>query len=330
MKRTSLPLQRREFITALGGAAVAWPLAARAQQPSMPVIGLLRAGQMDEKGLTALRTGLSELGYAEGRNVAIELHATEQYDRLPVLASELVRRQVAVIYASTLSAALAAKAATATIPIVFSIGGDPIEAGLVTSMSRPTGNLTGATIFLGELLPKRLELLRELVPSATLIGVLLNPNNPNSEARSRDVQEAARTIGQRILLVQAGNERDFVSAFSTLVHQRAGALVVSDDPLLSVHSEQIIALAARHALPTIYFFRLDTVNGGMMSYGVNIDDQYRQAGTYVGRILKGEKPADLPVLQPTKFDLVINLKTAKSLGLTVPPTLLARADEVIE
>jgi putative ABC transport system substrate-binding protein len=321
---------RREFITALGGAAVAWPLAARAQQPSMPVIGLLRAGQMDEKGLTALRTGLSELGYAEGRNVAIELHATEQYDRLPVLASELVRRQVAVIYASTLSAALAAKAATATIPIVFSIGGDPIEAGLVTSMSRPTGNLTGATIFLGELLPKRLELLRELVPSATLIGVLLNPNNPNSEARSRDVQEAARTIGQRILLVQAGNERDFVSAFSTLVQQRAGALVVSDDPLLSVHSEQIIALAARHALPTIYFFRLDTVNGGMMSYGVNIDDQYRQAGTYVGRILKGEKPADLPVLQPTKFDLVINLKTAKSLGLTVPPTLLARADEVIE
>jgi putative ABC transport system substrate-binding protein len=323
-------MRRREFITALGGAAVSWPLAARAQQPSMPVIGLLRAGQMDEKGLTALRTGLSELGYAEGRNVAIELHATEQYDRLPVLASELVRRQVAVIYASTLSAALAAKAATATIPIVFSIGGDPIEAGLVTSMSRPTGNLTGATIFLGELLPKRLELLRELVPSATLIGVLLNPNNPNSEARSRDVQEAARTIGQRILLVQAGNERDFVSAFSTLVQQRAGALVVSDDPLLSVHSEQIIALAARHALPTIYFFRLDTVNGGMMSYGANIDDQYRQAGTYVGRILKGEKPADLPVLQPTKFDLVINLKTAKSLGLTVPPTLLARADEVIE
>ena len=321
---------RREFITALGGAAVAWPLAARAQQPSMPVIGLLRAGQMDEKGLTALRTGLSELGYAEGRNVAIELHATEQYDRLPVLASELVRRQVAVIYASTLSAALAAKAATATIPIVFSIGGDPIEAGLVTSMSRPTGNLTGATIFLGELLPKRLELLRELVPSATLIGVLLNPNNPNSEARSRDVQEAARTIGQRILLLQAGNERDFVSAFSTLVQQRAGALVVSDDPLLSVHSEQIIALAARHALPTIYFFRLDTVNGGMMSYGANIDDQYRQAGTYVGRILKGEKPVDLPVLQPTRFDLVINLKTAKSLGLTVPPTLLARADEVIE
>jgi len=323
-------MRRREFITALGGAAVAWPLAARAPQPSMPVLGLLRAGQMDEKGLTALRTGLSELGYAEGRNVAIELHATEQYDRLPVLASELVRRQVAVIYASTLSAALAAKAATATIPIVFSIGGDPIEAGLVTSMSRPTGNLTGATIFLGELLPKRLELLRELVPSATLIGVLLNPNNPNSEARSRDVQEAARTIGQRILLLQAGNERDFVSAFSTLVQQRAGALVVSDDPLLSVHSEQIIALAARHALPTIYFFRLDTVNGGMMSYGVNIDDQYRQAGTYVGRILKGEKPADLPVLQPTKFDLVINLKTAKSLGLTVPPTLLARADEVIE
>ena len=323
-------MRRREFITLLGGAAAAWPLRARAQQPAMPVIGLLRAGQMDEKGLTALRTGLSELGYVEGRNVAIELHATEQYDRLPALASELVRRQVAVIYASSLPAALAAKAATATIPIVFSIGGDPIVAGLVTSMSRPPGNLTGVTIFLGELLPKRLELLRELVPSATLIGVLLNPNNPNSEARSRDVQEAARTIGQRILLVQAGNESDFVSAFSTLVQQRAGALVVIDDPLLQFHGDQIVALAGHHALPAIYFFRLDTVNGGMMSYGANIDDQYRQAGTYVGRILKGEKPADLPVGQPTKFELVINLKTAKALGLTVPQSLLARADEVIE
>ena len=287
-------MMRREFIILLGGAA-AWPIAARAQQPAIPVIGLLRAGQMDEKGLTALRTGLSELGYVEGRNVAIELHATEQYYRLPALASELVRRQVAVIYASSLPAALAAKAATATIPIVFSIGGDPIVAGLVTSMSRPPGNLTGVTIFLGELLPKRLELLRELVPSATLIGVLLNPNNPNSEARSRDVQEAARTIGQRILLVQAGNERDFVSAFSTLVQQRAGALVVIDDPLLQFHGDQIVALAGHHALPAIYFFRLDTVNGGLMSYGANIDDQYRQAGTYVGRILKGEKPADLPV-----------------------------------
>ena len=241
-------MRRREFITLIGSAAAAWPLAARAQQPAMPVVGLLRAGQMDEKGLTALRTGLSELGYVEGRNVAIELHATEQYDRLPALASELVRRQVAVIFASTLPAAFAAKAATATIPIVFSIGGDPIEAGLVTSMSQPPGNLTGVTIFLGELLPKRLELLRELVPSATLIGVLLNPNNPNSEARSRDVQEAARTIGQRILLVQAGNERDFVSAFSTLVQRRAGALVVIDDPLLQFHGDQIVALAGHHAL----------------------------------------------------------------------------------
>ena len=202
-------MRRREFITLIGSAAAAWPLAARAQQQPMPVVGLLRAGQMDEKGLTALRTGSSELGYVEGRNVAIELHATEQYDRLPALASELVRRQVAVIFASTLPAAFAAKAATATIPIVFSIGGDPIEAGLVTSMSQPPGNLTGVTIFLGELLPKRLELLRELVPSATLIGVLLNPNNPNSEARSRDVQEAARTIGQRIPPCSGGQRTRF-------------------------------------------------------------------------------------------------------------------------
>ena len=297
----------------------------------MPVIGLLRAGQMDEKGLTALRTGLSELGYVEGRNVAIELHATEQYDRLPALASELVRRQVAVIYASSLPAALAAKAATATIPIVFSIGGDPIVAGLVTSMSRPPGNLTGVTIFLGELLPKRLELLRELVPSATLIGVLLNPNNPNSEARSRDVQEAARTIGQRILLVQAGNERDFVSAFSTLVQQRAGALVVIDDPLLQFHSDQIVALAAHHALPAIYFFRLDTVNGGLMSYGANIEDQYRQAGTYVGRILKGEKPADLPVRAADQVRVGHQPEDRQGARpQRAADRLLALADEVIE
>jgi putative tryptophan/tyrosine transport system substrate-binding protein len=323
-------MKRREFITLLGGAVAAWPVAVQAQQPTLPVIGLLRAGQMDESNLRAFRTGLSELGYEEGRNVTIELHATEQYARLPALASELVRRQVAVIYASTLPAALAAKAATATIPVVFSIGGDPIEAGLVTSMNRPTGNLTGATIFLGELLPKRLELLRELVPSATLIGVLVNPNNPNSEARSKDVQEAARTIGQQTLIVHAGRERDFVSAFETLIQQRAGALVVGDDPFFGTHSEKIVALAARHALPAIYFFRSDTGNGGLMSYGADIDDQIRQAGAYVGRILKGEKPADLPVLQPTKFQFVINLKTAKALGITFPPSFHLRADEVIE
>jgi putative tryptophan/tyrosine transport system substrate-binding protein len=323
-------MKRREFITVLGGAAATWPLAAWPQQPTMPVVGLLRAGQMDENGLRAFRTGLSELGYEEGRNVAIELHATEQYARLPALASELVRRPAAVIYASTLPAALAAKAATATIPVVFSIGGDPIEAGVVTSMNRPTGNLTGVTIFLGELLPKRLELLREVVPSATLIGVLINPNNPNSKARSKDVQEAARTIGQQTLIVHAGSKRDFVSAFATLVQQRAGALVVGDDPFFGTHIEQIVALAASHSLPAIYFFRSDTVNGGLMSYGADVDDQTRQAGAYVGRILKGEKPADLPVLQPTKFQFVINLRTTKALGLNIPPSLLARADEVIE
>jgi putative ABC transport system substrate-binding protein len=323
-------MRRRDVLSLLGGAAASWPLGVRAQQSAMPVIGLLRAGQMEERNLTAFRTGLGELGYVEGRNVAIELHATDQYDRLPALASELVRRQVTAIFASTLPAALAAKAATATIPVVFSIGGDPIEAGLVTSMNRPTSNLTGVTVFLGELLPKRLELLRELVPSATIIGVLINPNNPNAGARSRDVQEAARTVGQQIVIVSASSEHDLVSAFTTLVQQRFGALVVSDDPLLGGYSEQIVALAARHAVPAIYFFRSDTVNGGLMSYGANIDNQYREAGTYIGRIIKGDKPADLPVLQPTKFEFVINLKTAKALGLTLPPALLARADEVIE
>jgi putative ABC transport system substrate-binding protein len=323
-------MRRRDALSLLGGAAVSWPLRASAQQGAMPVIGLLRAGQMEERNLTAFRTGLGELGYVEGRNVAIELHATDQYDRLPALASELVRRQVTAIFASTLPAALAAKAATATIPVVFNIGGDPIEAGLVTSMNRPTSNLTGVTVFLGELLAKRLELLRELVPSATIIGVLINSNNPNADARSRDVQEAARTVGQQIVIVSAGSEHDLVSAFTTLVQQRVGALVVSDDPLLGGYSEQIVALAARHAVPAIYFFRSDTVKGGLMSYGANIESHYHEAGTYIGRILKGEKPADLPVLQPTKFEFVINLKTAKALGLTIPPTLLALADEVIE
>jgi putative ABC transport system substrate-binding protein len=323
-------LKRREFITLLGGA-VTWPLAARAQQPAMPVIGWLRAGippTVDR--LAAFRQGLNELGYVEGRNVAVELQNSEQYDRLAALASDLVRRQVTAIFAENLPAAVASRAASATIPIVFSIGGDPIRDGLVTSLSRPSGNLTGVTLFLGELLPKRLELLRELVPNAAVIAVLLNPDNPNLQTRSRDVQEAARNTGQQILVVNAGNENDIEMAFATIVQQRAAALLVSDDPFLSGRREQILALAARHAVPASYPFREFASAGGLMSYGASQGDAVRQAGVYVGRILQGEKPADLPVVQPTKFELVINLKTARALGLQVPLLLQQRADDVIE
>jgi putative ABC transport system substrate-binding protein len=325
-------MNRRAFITLLGGAA-AWPLAAHAQQPAMPVIGWLKAGATPNADfLAAFRQGLNELGYVEGRNVAVELRNSEQYDRLAALASELVRRQVAAIFAHNLAAAVAARAATATLPIVFSIGGDPIRDGLVTSLSRPSGNLTGVTLFQGELLPKRLELLRELVPTAAVIAVLLNPDNPNLQTRSRDVQEAARNIGQQILVLNAGSESDIDRAFATIVQQRVAALLVSDDPFLGApaHREQILALAARHAVPASYPFREFASEGGLMSYGASQGDGVRQAGVYAGRILKGEKPADLPVVQPTKFELTINLKIAKALGLSVPLALLTRADEVIE
>jgi putative tryptophan/tyrosine transport system substrate-binding protein len=321
---------RRDVIRLVGGAA-AWPLAARAQQPAMPVIGWLRAGgppPADE--LVTFHEGLNELGYVEGRNVAVELRNSDQYDRLPALASELVRRQVAAIFASNLAAAVAAGAATATIPIVFAIGGDPVRDGLVTSLSRPTGNLTGVTFFAGEVLPKRLELMRELVPTADVIAVLLNPDNPNLQTRLRDVQEAARKVGQQILIINAGSESDIDMAFATIVQQQAGALIVGDDPFFGTHHEQIVALAARHALPTSYNISRVVRAGGLMSYGGNTPDIIREAGRYIGRILNGEKPADLPVLQPTKVEFAINVKTAKSLGLKIPESFLLRADEVIE
>jgi putative ABC transport system substrate-binding protein len=321
---------RREFITLLGSAA-AWPLMARAQQPTMPVIGWLRAGGPPNADYSsAFRQGLNDLGYVEGRNVVIELRNSEQYDRLPALASELVRGQVTVIFADNIAAAIAARAATATIPIVFAIGGDPIRDGLVTSLRRPGGNLTGVTFFSGELLPKRLELLRELAPAADLIAVLLNPNNPNLQTRLRDIQEAARTVRQQIIIVNASSEKEIDTAFATIVKERAAALLVVDDPFLGSHHEQIVALAARYALPACYFSRQPVRSGGLVSYEDDRSESIRQTGRYVGRILKGEKPANLPVIQPTKFELVINLKTATALGLTVPPNLLATADEVID
>jgi len=294
-------------------------------------IGWLRAGgPASADNVASFRQGLSELGYVEGRNLVIELRNSEQYDRLPPLASELARRQVAAIFADNLAAAVAARAATATIPIVFAIGGDPIRDGLVTSLSRPTSNLTGVTFFAGELLPKRLELLRELVSTPGVIAVLFNPNNPNLQTRLRDVQEAARSVGQQILVLDAGNETDIDKAFVTIVQQRATALLVVDDPVFSALREQIVALAARYAIPASYYNRGWVRAGGLMSYGEDRSESMRQVGRYAGRILKGDKPADLPVLQPTKFEMAVNLKTATALGLEIPLSIRLRADELIE
>jgi putative tryptophan/tyrosine transport system substrate-binding protein len=328
-------MRRREFIAGLSGAMAAWPLAARAQQATKPLIGLLDAASFTSSvsiaKAVALRQGLKETGYAEGRNLGIEYRAADgQYDRLPALATDLVRRRVDAIFADGIPATRAAQAATNTIPIVFIVGGDPIKEGLVTRLNRPEGNLTGVTAFFGELAAKRLQLLRQLVPTATIIGVLVNPTNPNVEFRLQDLNDAARLIGQQIQVVNAGSEKDFDAIFASLVHRGAGALLIGDDPLFELRIEQLVALAARHAVPACYPERYEAAAGGLMSYGPRFTDAYRQVGIYVGRILQGTKPADLPVVQPTKFELVINIKTAKALCLTIPETLLATADEVIQ
>jgi putative ABC transport system substrate-binding protein len=332
MKRTSLPLlKRREFITLLGGTAIAWPLAARAQQTT--VIGYLGAGSATAgvQIMTALRQSLAEAGYVDGR-VAIESHWAEgQYDRLPAMASELVRRQVAVIIATGGTApALAAKAATTAIPLVFSVTDDPVELGLVASLARPGGNATGVTFLLAELGAKQLGLLRELVPAAKRIGLLVNPNNTTSTAQMGDVVAAASSLGATIDVVRATDSREIEAAFALLVRDRAEALLVGTDPFLYSRRVQLATLAARHAIPAIYPVRENVEVGGLMSYGTSLSEVYRQVGAYTVRILKGAKPADLPVVRSTKFELVINLPTARALGLTVPPTLLATADEVIE
>jgi putative ABC transport system substrate-binding protein len=326
------PMQRREFLTLLGGGAAAWSFAARAQQHGMPVIGYLGSESPDQwvPRLRAFRQGLGEAGYVEGRNVAIDFHwAESQLDRLPPLAADLVRRQPTVIFASPGLSALAAKAATATIPIVFTSGIDPVESGLVSSLSRPGGNLTGAYNLVRALEPKQLELLHELVPTATTIACLLNPTNPIENRSTETLQGAARSLGLQLVLLQANSERDFDAAFASLLQQRAGALLMSG-PLFNGRVEQLAGLTLRHAVPAIIANRQFAVAGGLASYAGSIEDNHRIAGIYIGRILKGEKPADLPVQESTKVELVLNLKTAKALGIIVPITLLGRADEVIE
>jgi ABC-type uncharacterized transport system substrate-binding protein len=327
-------MKRREFITLLGGAAASWPLAARAQQRAFPVIGLLssRSPAVDTSLIAVIRQGLNESGLVEGQNVALDYRwADGQYDRLAALAADLVRRQVAVIVTMGGEvSALAAKAASATIPIVFVAGGDPVRSGLVTSVHRPGGNITGVSTLIFELEPKRLGLMRELRPNATTIAVLVDPNSPNAEMQVNDIQAAARGVGGEITILNASTIRDIDAAFVRLVEMRADALLVVANPIFFNRTAQLVVLAARHAIPTLYSRREFTAAGGLMSYGPNINDSYRLLGVYAARILKGEKPGDLPIQLPTKFELVINLSTAKALGLDVPPTLLARADEVIE
>jgi putative tryptophan/tyrosine transport system substrate-binding protein len=325
---------RREFITLLGGA-VTWPLAARAQQPAVPVIGFLHGGSPGPFAYhaAAFRNGLGETGYIEGRNVAIEYRwVQEQYDRLPALVADLVQRRVAVIATGGgAQTTIAASAATANIPIVFTTGTDPVKMGLVTSLNRPERNITGVTFFgSGTIGPKQMELLHELAPRVTTMGVLINPGNPNAEEYLRELHAAADTIGVQLKVLNANTERDLQAAFDSLAQQGVHALLIGGDPLLTGHREQLVALAARYAIPTIYLQREFVTAGGLITYVTSQTDAYRLAGVYTGRILKGEKPGDLPVQQPTKFELVINLTTAQALGLAIPPSLLAIADEVIE
>lgn len=326
-------MRRRDFVSLLGGVAVTWPLAARAQQQAMPVIGFLHGTSLETRRaeVTSFHRGLSDTGYVEGQNVAVEYRWAEgRYDRLPAMAADLVGRQVSVIAAFGTAAALAAKAATTTIPVVFIVGGDPVALGLVVSLSQPGGSITGVTPLNDQLAPKLLELLHELVPKAAVIGYLINPNNATSENLSRQVEVAERTIGQRVHILNASTEHDFDPAFATLDQIRAGGLCVQGDTFFNGRRKQLVALAAHHSIPTIYAFRDYALAGGLMSYGTSLWDAYHQVGIYAARILNGEKPADLPVQQSVKVEFIINLKTAKALGLTFPLSLLGRADEVIE
>lgn len=327
-------MRRREFIRLLGGATAALPFAASAQQAAMPVIGFLHTGIADRytNVLAGFRQGLKEAGFEEGQNVAIQFRwANDQPGRLPTLAAELVRRRVAVILAGGGAAsALSAKAATSTIPIVLALGSDPVQLGLVASLNQPGGNVTGVTFITTELVAKRLDLLRELVPEATTIAFLFDPGNPTAKGQMSDMLAAAQALGQRLVVLEARSDHDFERAFTTLAERRAGALVVGAFQLFTSNSDKLVALAARYKIPAIYQHREFALNGGLISYGASIVDAYRQGGLYVGQILKGENPGDLPVQQSTKVELVINLRTAQALGITIPPTLLVRADEVIE
>jgi ABC-type uncharacterized transport system substrate-binding protein len=326
-------VRRRDFIALAGGAAATWPLAARAQQTALPVVGILSgtSAASNAAPLASFREGLRDAGFIEGQNVVIEAQWAEgQYDRLPLLAAELVHRPAAIIVASNLPSVFAAKAATSTIPIVFISAGDPVQLGIVASLNRPGGNITGVNFFAVEVASKRLELLIELVPTVTVIGLLTNPNNPRTDPEIGQLQAAARTVGKHILVVKAGGEHDFDVAFKTLVQERVGAVLIPADPLFFLWREQLVALAARHALPAMYDIREFTADGGLLSYGLSLTVSYRLSAGQVARILKGAKPADLPILQPTKLELVVNLRTAKTLGLTIPESFLLRADEVIE